>query len=350
MLTLTLAQADRLGRAILALNEPATLGTLPERVFETLRGLIGHERCSLGRADPARRGVDGALSHPMPPHLLVPEIAASWYATPVVASGLVFRSPAPTSILDHMPQRDFEAGLLYQRLFEPHGLAHEMTLAFDVEGGAVFLAAVLRGAARFTETERTMFALLRPHLRQRRRALQAAEPDLPIFGRVLPDEDHAWLMCRADGEIVQHSRSAPSAVRLYGLRFGRRIPEAWGAWLGAQLAPVTIERPLRPLPVQAGRRRALLYCLPNRHSGEHRLILLPARGAEGALSDRERDVARWIAAGKTNAEIGDILAISPNTVKNHVARILQKIGAPSRAAIAGHGGSERPEERSPQVP
>ncbi|MFC3031486.1 LuxR C-terminal-related transcriptional regulator [Pseudoalteromonas fenneropenaei] len=50
------------------------------------------------------------------------------------------------------------------------------------------------------------------------------------------------------------------------------------------------------------------------------------------LTCREREVLDWIASGKTNSEIAMILGISPFTVKNHVAKILEKLNAPNRSA------------------
>lgn len=51
-----------------------------------------------------------------------------------------------------------------------------------------------------------------------------------------------------------------------------------------------------------------------------------------ALTAREKEVYDWLSAGKTNREIGLILGISPFTVKNHVASILDKLNAPNRSA------------------
>lgn len=44
-----------------------------------------------------------------------------------------------------------------------------------------------------------------------------------------------------------------------------------------------------------------------------------------ALSAREREILLWIAKGKTNWEIGSILALSENTVKRHVQNICAKL-------------------------
>ena len=49
------------------------------------------------------------------------------------------------------------------------------------------------------------------------------------------------------------------------------------------------------------------------------------------LSDREHEVLNWVSEGKSNEEIGTILGISRNTVKNHLKRIFAKMGVTARS-------------------
>lgn len=59
--------------------------------------------------------------------------------------------------------------------------------------------------------------------------------------------------------------------------------------------------------------------------------------ADWRLTARELEVLRLIAAGSGNDAIGRALYISPNTAKQHVANIVEKLGANSRvqAAVTG---------------
>lgn len=60
------------------------------------------------------------------------------------------------------------------------------------------------------------------------------------------------------------------------------------------------------------------------------------------LTQRERSVALAIGQGLSNAEIADELFISVTTVKTHVGRILDKLGARNRVQIAAYvQGKER---------
>jgi DNA-binding CsgD family transcriptional regulator len=50
----------------------------------------------------------------------------------------------------------------------------------------------------------------------------------------------------------------------------------------------------------------------------------------GKLSNRECEVLTWIAAGKSVAEIGEILDLSGRTIEWHVQRSIEKLGARTR--------------------
>ena len=52
---------------------------------------------------------------------------------------------------------------------------------------------------------------------------------------------------------------------------------------------------------------------------------------EAQLSRREKEIMGWVSHGKTNAEIGLLLNISPITVRNHLQRIFRKLDVLNRA-------------------
>jgi DNA-binding CsgD family transcriptional regulator len=58
----------------------------------------------------------------------------------------------------------------------------------------------------------------------------------------------------------------------------------------------------------------------------------PAGGRIGALSKRELEVLRLLAAGKTNRQAAEALFISERTVARHVSNIFDKLGVSTRAA------------------
>ncbi len=70
-----------------------------------------------------------------------------------------------------------------------------------------------------------------------------------------------------------------------------------------------------------------------------------------SLSEREHEILHWVRTGKTNFEIGMILMISPNTVKNHLKRIFQKLDVSTRAqAVAQFATQKIAVPRLPAMP
>jgi two-component system, NarL family, response regulator NreC len=51
------------------------------------------------------------------------------------------------------------------------------------------------------------------------------------------------------------------------------------------------------------------------------------------LTDREREVFQLVVEGKTNAQIADLLCISPKTVDNHRTRLMEKLGVHGTADL-----------------
>lgn len=104
--------------------------------------------------------------------------------------------------------------------------------------------------------------------------------------------------------FVLASQGAPYSAR-HRLCFELLMPHMHSTWQRVQV----IERELRELPPpQLGR---------------------PASSSQ--ITDRERQILRWLREGCSNPQIGEALGISALTVKNHVQKILRKLGAANRA-------------------
>ncbi|MCM2329720.1 DNA-binding response regulator, NarL/FixJ family, contains REC and HTH domains [Geopseudomonas sagittaria] len=52
------------------------------------------------------------------------------------------------------------------------------------------------------------------------------------------------------------------------------------------------------------------------------------------LTGREVEVLEWVACGKTNRDIGEILCLSPRTVNKHLEHVYVKLGVETRTAAA----------------
>jgi DNA-binding CsgD family transcriptional regulator len=67
-----------------------------------------------------------------------------------------------------------------------------------------------------------------------------------------------------------------------------------------------------------------------------------SRLASAALTPRETEVLSWIAKGKTNRDVADILGMSPRTVNKHLEHVFEKLGVETRAAAAALASRELP--------
>ncbi|HET8928174.1 MAG TPA: helix-turn-helix transcriptional regulator, partial [Microbacterium sp.] len=74
----------------------------------------------------------------------------------------------------------------------------------------------------------------------------------------------------------------------------------------------------------------------------------PATAADDLLSERELEVARLVVQGRTYAEIGATIFISPRTVEHHIAHIRRRLGAASRSDLIGRLRALLAEEADPR--
>lgn len=81
----------------------------------------------------------------------------------------------------------------------------------------------------------------------------------------------------------------------------------------------------------------LLLAQDNSRNGES------ARLQQAALTHRESEVLSWVAKGKTNRDIAEILGMSPRTVNKHLEHIFDKLGVETRSAAAAIGARFGPD-------
>lgn len=119
-----------------------------------------------------------------------------------------------------------------------------------------------------------------------------------------------------------NKRAASSTLRTVAGLIRETQPTLWQILQSASLRDVTIGRLLE----EAGAQRPL-HAVQTRNDGS-------ALPFQKYLTEREAQVAKLIAQGDSNKEIGDRLRLSAKTVKNHVSNILRKLALQRRTQIA----------------
>ncbi len=68
-------------------------------------------------------------------------------------------------------------------------------------------------------------------------------------------------------------------------------------------------------------------------------LVLVARAVGPDLTKREREILAWVARGKTNPQIAELLWLAPSTVRKHLENVYAKLGVSTRtAAVASFLG------------
>jgi DNA-binding NarL/FixJ family response regulator len=69
------------------------------------------------------------------------------------------------------------------------------------------------------------------------------------------------------------------------------------------------------------------------HFGTTAKATQTAHPSLGELTEREREIVAWVATGRSNQEIAELLVVSPDTVRTHVSRAMVKLQARDRAQL-----------------
>ncbi|WP_407074849.1 response regulator [Roseateles sp.] len=174
---------------------------------------------------------------------------------------------------------------------------------------------------------------LATHVRNAR-AVRMARDAIDIGG-------HGVLMIDAQQRMAWRS---PQAQQWLARFFGARGDAVCMAWLAGQAAGNT--EGLRTLTL-AGQTLTARR-LGNAGLGEVMWLLglrtadapAPSRLSTASLTLRETEVLSWIAKGKTNRDVAEILGMSPRTVNKHLEHVFQKLGVETRAAAAALASRE----------
>lgn len=134
----------------------------------------------------------------------------------------------------------------------------------------------------------------------------------------------SWGDVRTRRELSKVERLIIDEGREFAARDGLTIPIVTLSGAMSLFCPCGLEPDLSP------RARAALEIIAiYSDQALKRAVLRGQRDAPAhtPLTPREREIMQWVAAGKTDEEIGDILSIGATTVTRHVENAKQKLDA-----------------------
>lgn len=184
----------------------------------------------------------------------------------------------------------------------------------------------------------------------------AAEPDMTMVGEAADGESALRMTEETHPDVVVMDISMPGMSGLEGIRrLKESVPDTQVVVLtmhedqryffqaleaGASGYVIKGAAPIELLTAIRAVRKGQAYFCPSLAKQMLNDYLRRAdagsekeKDALGKLSDREKEVLKYIAEGKTGREIAAILYLSPNTVERHRANIMDKLGLHNRAEL-----------------
>ena len=322
-----------------------SLAAFPEHVLAALAPLIASTLSAFNEVNLPRNRVVWILDRPLEDE---PEIRANWerYSAehPLVGYVADTGDGQAIKVSDFLSERAWHRLAIYRTVYRLLSAEDQLSITIRSDAGIIIALAFNRSARDFRESDRVKLNLLRPHLLQayanvEELAGQLEEKD--DLRTALRETGHGVIALDAAGDVEHATPGALDCVARHFPNDGSTapLPAAIVAWLDADT------RTTFTTTTAAGKlivRRAT--------NSERRLLLLSEETQRplpngSRLTERETEVLRWLAAGKSNPEIAAILDLAPGTVKRHVEKVLAKLGAENRTAAAAHVGRLAPDPR-----
>lgn len=246
----------------------------------------------------------------------------------------------PVRTSDLMRQREFERLAIYNEYYRRFDSRYQIEFTLPAPRDVCVAIALNRADRDFSDRDRAVLELLRPHVAAGNRAMRMQLEFKALEQCVDPTRGAA--MVSATGRVRHLTFTAVCLLEKY---FGNGIhgdlPQEISRWLchreHSLASDVCLRERVGPLVIERGTHRLEVQA---RREGNGQMLLLresntppsPSRLTELGLTPRQAQVLYWIAQGKTNAEIGIILGASHHTIHQHVSAILEKLGVENRAA------------------
>ncbi|MGB2603648.1 MAG: response regulator [Terracidiphilus sp.] len=180
-----------------------------------------------------------------------------------------------------------------------------------------------------------------PLLREGIAALINSENDMELVAEASDGEEAIEQFRRHRPDVTLMDLRMPNLNGTEAIsRIRNEFPDAKIIVLSTYAGDVQVLRAIkagaRGYIVKGHVHRELLEAIRSVHAGHKRIppeiaAELAEHAGDDALSSREIEVLRLIAAGNANKQIADKLAIEETTVKSHISSILSKLGANDRA-------------------
>jgi DNA-binding CsgD family transcriptional regulator len=334
------ADIHKLSEHLLRLHASADVRQLADRTANALAALIA---CDLP-------GVHIALHHAPPiwvtawagdvPEAVVKVSRAVADTHPMFTATLgVSRPDTPETVHGLVSDAEFRRTPLYNEVWRPMRMERELSTRI-VQRHNIGLSVARGRGPDFDDRDRAVMQTLHDHVLATILRIAAADNGhLALDRSRVPLQAVDWSVIDGNGNVLRSRPAVPGLLQRY---FN---------WTNPAVLPPAVKRHAIE-SIDNGTKTLL-----TRLSGEHQLDVgvNPVAHAPGqyavffmerqtapdpiarlramGLTQREAEVVRWVAEGKTNSEIGIILGVSELTAKKHLENVFHKLGVENRATV-----------------
>jgi DNA-binding CsgD family transcriptional regulator len=240
---------------------------------------------------------------------------------------------------------EYHASELYRRVYAPMGIEHQMAFTVPDPQPVVIAVVLNRATPDYSERDRAIVNLLRPHIAQAWR--NARELEL-LRARVgspepAPEDGERWMVLLDGDTILEQTTGSLDLLHEHfddAWSTRDRLPAPVRDWLAQERARMTATKPTlaSTLSVRHGDGMTVVRRVPPTINRPETLLIrqsLPLAEVNGplrslGLTTREAEVFARLTSGATNITIGRQLGITPDTVKRHLGRVYRKLGVNGR--------------------
>ncbi len=276
---------------------------------------------------------------------------------PLVAHAIREPHTQALRISDFIGRREFHRTDIYNTLFRPLGLDYQMACGLPAPRGLVVGVSINRSRQDFSERDRSLLDLLRPHFAQahgRAIARESARTTISSLENAIDGVGRAAIVLTERGAI--HAAS-PQALRWLKEYFPAAagedtLPRPLAAWKAARRANGGAGDDI--LGLRRGSRRLTVRVVEDQDS--HRDLLVfeerdetpPRRLARLGLTARQTEILQLVATGRSDRDIARKLSLSENTVGKHLEHIFARLHVTTRTAAAALAWQATRERDTPE--
>jgi DNA-binding CsgD family transcriptional regulator len=362
MESLTQADWNQMMAALRSLYEPRSLDELPAWSLSILSKLVGAEIFGYTSFSLQDAVIPRHYTFPM----VEAGIAAESFTTqrqqflahPVLANYLNSYDGQALAISDFLSEQEFYCKeALYEGFFQRFGLEDQMLIYFETPSlstthpfhqGQDFLGLSLsRDRRNFTERDRLILNLIRPHIRQaHQNAANFTKVQQQLTQLSQATEQVGLIALRMDGKVQWMTQQSGELLHQYfpHSKAHTSLPDLLQRWVNQQVSALTqstrIPDPQPPLCLEQNGKQLRVRFHYHPAIGQVHLLLeetqpdcflLKSLEMLG-LTKREAEVLFWVAKDQSTQDIAKRLGMRDRTVKKHLEHIYEKFGVQTRLA------------------